>query len=483
MYVCGVTVYDDCHVGHGRVYVTFDVVRRFLEFEGYDVKYVVNFTDIDDKIIDRAEEVDTTPAELSRDYTQAYFEVMDQLNIRRADVHPTVTGHVPKIIEHVQGLLEKDMAYEVDGDVYFDVEKFDDYGKLSGQNPGEMQSGSRVDVDDRKRSPLDFALWKSSEEGEPAWESPWGEGRPGWHIECSVMSRSHLGDTLDIHGGGRDLIFPHHENEVAQTEALTGKQFSRYWMHNGFVTIDDEKMSKSEGNFYTLKDIFYDEGIPPRVVRYFYLTRHYRSPLNFSFDRLEEAKKALRRLDDFDERLREAEAWSTDATQYESEPPSLEETRQKFLAAMRDDFNTAEAIGHVQEWMREWNGTLDEWIKQDALDASQQSAITSARDWLEQAFGEILGIRLGNTTDPITGKGRSDFVQGSASKGSLDAEEKEAPESDQEQLLADRLRELRDRYRENNKYEVADKIRDVVEELGWGIEDSPKGSELVVLDE
>jgi cysteinyl-tRNA synthetase len=475
MYVCGVTVYDECHVGHGRVYVTFDVIRRFLEYEGYDVQYVVNFTDLEDKIINRAEERDTTPSKLASRYTSAYFEVMDQLNVRRADVHPTVTGHVPQIIEHVEGLLEKDMAYEVDGDVYFDVKKFDDYGKLSGQDPDEMESGSRVDVDERKKSPLDFALWKKSEPGEPSWESPWGEGRPGWHIECSVMSRTHLGDTLDIHGGGRDLIFPHHENEIAQTEALTGEPFTRYWMHNGFVTIDDEKMSKSEGNFYTLKEIF--EEFHPRVVRYFYLTRHYRSPLNFSFDRLKEARKALGRLGDFDERLREAESWSTDAEGQDADHPSLEECRERFMNSMREDFNTAEAVGHVQEWMRKWNGTLDEWIKQDHLDAEQHTAITSARSWLEEVFGEVLGIDLqpAQQTGGENSSSSKSLKEGSGDSGNNHFEDPRE--------LADALREFRDQFREDEAYEMADELRDFVEDLGWGIEDTPKGSKLVPTDD
>lgn len=454
MYVCGVTVYDDCHVGHGRVYVTFDVVRRFLEHLDYDVKYVVNFTDIDDKIIDRADEVGTPPRELSSKYTEAYFNVMDRLNVRRADVHPTVTGHVPQIIEHVQGLIETDMAYEVDGDVYFDVEKFDDYGKLSGQDPEEMEVGSRVDVDERKKSPLDFALWKKSEEGEPAWESPWGQGRPGWHIECSVMSSTHLGETLDIHGGGRDLIFPHHENEVAQSEALTGKQFSRYWMHNGFVTIDDEKMSKSEGNFYTLKEIFDDEGFDPRVVRYFYLTRHYRSPLNFSFDRLEEARSALQRLDDLYERLMEAESWSSGAEKtVDDQPEELRDHKNSFYDYMRSDFKTAHAIGYLQDWAKGWNQVLDAWEPRERIHQTEHDAITDARNWLETALFEILGISKPGTT-----------MSGTQSDGEVGD-------------LLDKLVRMRNEARENEDYDEADRIRETIKELGYKIEDRPKGTE------
>jgi cysteinyl-tRNA synthetase len=457
MYVCGVTVYDDCHVGHGRVYVTFDVIRRFLEYEGYDVKYVVNFTDVDDKIIDRADELGTTPRELSQKYTKAYFEVMDRLNVRRADVHPTVTGHIEEIKDFVEDLLEKNMAYEVDGDVYFDVGKFDEYGKLSGQDPDEMDAGSRVDVDERKKSPLDFALWKNSEEGEPSWESPWGEGRPGWHIECSVMSSEHLNEenlnaSMDIHGGGRDLIFPHHENEIAQSEARTGKQFSRYWMHNGFVTIDDEKMSKSEGNFYTLKEIFDD--FDPRVVRYFYLTRQYRSPLNFSFDRLKESRKALNRLEDFLVRLKEAESWSSgrDEPLGPESIPDTEQERESFLDYMRSDFNTAAAIGHLQDWAKDWNPILDEWEKHDSLHQIEHHEITKARNWLETAMFDILGL-----------KAPSDETIDLQSDGSVEP-------------FVEKLVQLRQQARENEDYDMADRIRESLEELGYRIEDRPKGT-------
>lgn len=453
MYVCGVTVYDECHVGHGRVYVTFDVVRRFFEYEDYDVKYVVNFTDIDDKIINRANEAGTDPQSLTQQYTDAYFEVMDRLNVKRADVHPTVTGHIDEIIDHVEGLLEKNMAYEVDGDVFFDVEKFDDYGKLSGQDPEEMKSGSRVDVDDRKKSPLDFALWKKSADDEPSWESPWGLGRPGWHIECSVMSSTHLGETLDIHGGGRDLIFPHHENEIAQSEALTGKKFSRYWMHNGFVTIDDEKMSKSEDNFYTLKEIFDD--FAPRVVRYFYLTRQYRSPLNFSFERLKESAKALNRLEKFLDRLKKAESWSS-GRKNPLGPPDIPDTDQEkmtFLEYMRSDFNTAAAIGHLQDWVKSWNPILDEWEKEQFLHKTEHNEITKARNWLQIALREILGIPAPDHQS-----------NHSSSDGRIDN-------------FVERFLDVREKARDNGEYELADHIRENLKQLGFRIEDRPQGTE------
>ncbi|MFB6345537.1 MAG: cysteine--tRNA ligase [bacterium] len=449
MYVCGVTVYDDCHVGHGRVYVTFDVVRRFLEHEGYDVNYVVNFTDLEDKIINRARELGEEITAITERYTQAYFDVMDQLNIRRADVHPTVTGHIPEIIEHVQGLIDRDMAYEVEGNVYYDVSEFEDYGKLYGQDPEEMESGSRVDVDERKKSPLDFALWKDSDEDEPSWESPWGEGRPGWHIECSVMSRTHLGDTLDIHGGGRDLIFPHHENEIAQTEGLTESPFSRYWMHNGFVTIDDEKMSKSEGNFYTLEEVF--GKFNPEVIRYFYLTRHYRSPLNFSFDRIREAGEAFGALTRFRRRLLEAEGWASGGEKSGPDAPDLDSHRRAFLDSMREDFNTAEALGHVQNWMGEWNEVLNQWERKDALHRSEHEAITQARDWLRISLEDILGLDFDGQSESGAGDGDTE-------------------------ALMDLLVSLRDRAREQENYEMSDEIRDRLQDLGYKLEDSPRGT-------
>lgn len=445
MYVCGVTVYDDCHIGHGRAYVVFDVLRRFLEFEGFEVKHVQNFTDVEDKIIDRARKQDRETDAVAEEYTRAYFDVMDRLNILRADVYPTVTGHIDEIIEHVEGLLEKDMAYEVEGNVYFDVEAFEDYGKLSGQDPEEMQAGARVDVEEHKRSPLDFALWKDSEAGEPAWDSPWGSGRPGWHIECSVMSRTHLGDTLDIHGGGQDLIFPHHENEIAQTEGLTDQPMARFWVHNGFVTVDEEKMSKSEGNFYTLKELY--EEFEPAVIRFFILTRHYRSPLDFSFERLQEAREALNRLRTLYRRLREAETWSCGRVETEGAPPDLEAVSEAFLDAMRSDLNTAKALGHLQEWVRDWNRVLETWEQRDKLHRRQQESISRARAWMERALGTILGVPLGAEE---TGSETMDGV--------VDA------------CLA-----IREEARQQGHYEIADTIRERLEERGLRIEDTPRG--------
>lgn len=302
MYVCGVTPYDECHLGHARCYVTFDFVRRALSRLGFHVTCVQNFTDIDDKIIQRAGERGESPAALAERYIADYFDKMDRLNVRRADAYPRVTEHVPAVVAFIERLVAKKLAYEADGDVFYAVRKFSRYGRLSKRDPDELISGARVDVDARKQDPLDFALWKAAKPGEPSWPSPWGPGRPGWHIECSVMSLTVLGgDTFDIHGGGQDLIFPHHENEIAQSEGATGKPFARYWIHNGFVTVNKEKMSKSLGNFFTLGDIFKTHD--PRTVRFFLLSHHYRGPLEYSEDLLANAKTQLAEIDDDLQRL------------------------------------------------------------------------------------------------------------------------------------------------------------------------------------
>ncbi len=309
MYVCGITPYDETHLGHGRAYITFDVIQRYLKELGYKVKYVQNITDIDDKIIRKSKitnnkqqtanntkdpNIKQKCKEITDKYTKAYFDVMEKLNVEKADVYPKATDNIKGMIEWVKGLLEKGFAYEIDGDVYFSVDKFKNYGALSKRKKKDMLAGARVKVDKRKKSPLDFALWKSAKEGEPYWESPWGKGRPGWHIECSVMSTKHLGEQFDIHGGGRDLIFPHHENEIAQTEAETGKPWVKYWLHNGFVNINKLKMSKSLGNFFTLKDIF--KIFDPMVVRFFLLSTHYRSPINYSDKEIGNAKEAYGKI-------------------------------------------------------------------------------------------------------------------------------------------------------------------------------------------
>ncbi len=367
MYVCGVTVYDVCHIGHARSAVVFDVVRRYLRYKGFDVEFVKNFTDIDDKIINRARAEGASWDAVAGKYTEKYYADMHRLGVEDADVEPRATEHIKEIIELVAGLIERGHAYSIDGDVYFSVPSFPEYGKLSGRKLDEMLAGARVEVDPRKKNPMDFALWKSSKEGEPAWQSPWGPGRPGWHIECSAMSMKHLGRTLDIHAGGADLIFPHHENEIAQSEAYNSKPFVRYWMHNGFITVNKEKMSKSLGNFFTIQEIL--DIFDPEAVRLFLLQTHYRSPIEFSNEPLEEATQTLVRYYQGLERLDDFLFLSLPEGKKENCPPGFEDGilggtpsgfKARFMQAMDDDFNTALAIGHVFELVKEMNRFLDQ---------------------------------------------------------------------------------------------------------------------------
>lgn len=360
MYVCGITAYDVCHLGHARSAVVFDIMKRYLRYKGFNVIHVRNITDIDDKIIARAVKDDVSYDVIAKKYTEEYYRDMEMLGVSRADIEPNATDHIKEMIETIKGLIDKDFAYPVEGDVYFEVGKFPDYGKLSKKNIDDLIAGARVDVDVRKRNPLDFALWKSSKEGEPWWESPWGKGRPGWHIECTAMSSRYLGESFDIHGGGADLIFPHHENELAQSEAFTGKPFVKYWMHNGFITVDKEKMSKSLGNFFTIKEIL--EKYEPEVVRYFLLSAHYRSPIEFSDVQLTEAELSIdryyltvTRIEDFLEAAVTAEKPGA-FTELEKLNSSF---RDKFHNAMNDDFNTASALGFIFELIREVNRFLD----------------------------------------------------------------------------------------------------------------------------
>ena len=362
IYACGVTVYDHCHIGHARSAVVFDIMRRYLKYKGLDVLYVRNFTDIDDKIINRAKQEGIAWDQVAQKYTDEYYKDMDMLGVKRADVEPKATEHIPEIIDIVQGLVQKGYAYESEGSVYFSVNQFHDYGKLSKRDKDDMVAGARVEVDERKKNPLDFVLWKQSKEGEPFWESPWGQGRPGWHIECTAMSIKHLGESFDIHGGGADLLFPHHENEIAQSEAFTGKPFAKYWVHNGFITINKEKMSKSLGNFFTIKEVLNE--FDPEVVRFFLLSTHYRSPIEFSDEQLREAESSIDRyystvirIDDFLSKGEGGDQELSRAGTLFSE--FLAVFLHKFEEAMDDDFNTALAIGHIFELIREANKFLD----------------------------------------------------------------------------------------------------------------------------
>ncbi len=354
IYACGPTVYDYFHIGNARPFIIFDVLRRYLESVGYEVTFVQNFTDIDDKMINRANDEGITVQELAERFIREYYTDARALGIRPASVHPRATEHMPQIIALIEKLISKKLAYVVNGDVYYRVHAFPAYGCLCGQKLSDLESGARVDVNEHKEDPLDFALWKARKPGEPAWESPWGPGRPGWHIECSAMSMTYLGDTFDIHTGGRDLLFPHHENEIAQSEGATGKPYVRYWMHNGFINIDNEKMSKSEGNFFTVREIASEYDL--EAVRMFMLSAHYRSPVNFSRDMIAQAMSALERLYGARDQLRFLLQTAEDRELNSGERLLLEEADKalaKFHAAMDDDLNTADAIGALFELVRE----------------------------------------------------------------------------------------------------------------------------------
>lgn len=431
MYVCGPTVYDKCHIGHARCYVAFDVIHRYLEYCGYDVKLVENFTDVDDKIIKKSQETGRNPLEIAEQYIQEYFQDMDALNIKRADVYPRATEHIEDMIAFVKKLVDTNTAYVVDGNVYFSVDKAKNYGKLSGVNVEEMKAGARIAVDENKKSPLDFALWKKAKPGEPKWESPWGEGRPGWHIECSTMSQKHLGETLDIHGGGQDLIFPHHENEIAQSEAFTGKQFVRYWLHNGFITIKEEKMSKSLGNIVPVEELL--NRYTPQTLRYFLVSSHYRKPVDFSEDSIEEAGKAFNRLSNTMDLIQNALKESTGDEEF-----SPDEYRKKFEEAMNDDFNTPEALSALFELARETNRRIEE---KSINKKSLEKVLNTFRE-----LGDILGL----------------FFQ------------KEVEEFSEE--LLNILIEVREKAREKKLWDISDEIRDQLKELGIILEDSSHGT-------
>lgn len=385
MYVCGVTVYDYCHLGHARSAIVFDLIRQYLKYKGYRVKYVRNFTDVDDKIINRALQERKGWQEVARKYTEEYYRDMERLRVEPATIEPKATEHIQEMIHMIQTLVKKEFAYEVEGNVYFSVARFSEYGKLSKRRLEELQAGARVEVDERKKDPLDFALWKASKPGEPAWESPWGPGRPGWHIECSAMAIKHLGKTLDIHGGGKDLIFPHHENEIAQSECFTGKVFVRYWIHNGFVTVDQEKMSKSLGNFFTIREIFqksgYSEAITAETLRYFLLSTHYRSPIDFSDQSLNLAKAALDNFYILFQKLDECKAKRGKGDkQLEKD---LKSFKSAFEKAMDDDFNTAGAIAQLQKLRSQVNHALTRGLSRKSASAVRKIFLT---------YGKILGL-------------------------------------------------------------------------------------------
>ena len=447
MYSCGPTVYDYFHIGNARAFIVPDIVKRYLEYKGYEVMHVLNFTDIDDKMIKRANEEGITVDELAEKFITAYFEDTDALNIKRADVYPQATEHISEMINLVKTLIDKGYAYEKNGDVYFRVDKFDEYGKLSNKKIEDLQAGSRVDVNEEKEDPLDFTLWKESKAGEPEWDSPWGKGRPGWHIECSVMSTKYLGEEFDIHTGGVDLTFPHHENEIAQSEACCGHEVVNYWLHNGYINIEGEKMSKSLGNFFTTRDIL--DKYPAEVVRFFLISKHYRSPINFSEENMKDAAKSLERLENTVDRVKyllkqdvqDGELTGTELFEL------VEDKKEDFVAAMDDDFNTSLAIASLHELAREVNKFID----QDGfvLTIDVKKALEKVKETFEELGIEVLGIL--KTTEETDNDLVPDLVE----------------------LLLETRSDLRDQ----GNYEMADQIRDELSNLGVAVKDTPQGAE------
>lgn len=436
MYVCGPTVYNYFHIGNGRTFIIFDTIRRYFEYRGYKVNYVQNFTDIDDKMIKKANEEETTLKNLGDKYIDEYYKDADGLNIKRATVNPRATEYVEEMIEFIQGLIEKGYAYEVQGDVYYRTKKFENYGRLIGQNLEDLQAGARINVDERKEDPMDFALWKSKKPGEPAWESPWGEGRPGWHIECSCMAKKLLGDTIDIHAGGMDLAFPHHENEIAQSEALTGKPFANYWIHGAFLNINNEKMSKSLNNFFTAREILSDYDAD--VVRFLMLSGHYRVQLNFSKELLDSAKSSVERLYNAIANLENLmEEVSIDGITDEEKEyiVSLDSYRQKYIEKMDDDFNTADAITAIFDLIRDINTNIN-------INSSKEVCIEALN--IIRELGEPLGILQKST------------------KMSLEEE-------------IEKLIEERQQARKDRNFALADKIRDDLKARDIILEDTPQG--------
>lgn len=441
IYVCGPTVYNYFHIGNARPFVVFDTLRKYLEYRGNNVKFVQNFTDVDDKIINKAREEGVSAGEVSEKYIEEYYKDAAALNVKKATVHPKVTENMNEIISFVKDLIDLGYAYEVEGDVYYSTRTFKDYGKLSGQNIEDLESGARIEVGEKKRDPLDFALWKARKtEDEIAWESPWGLGRPGWHIECSTMSKRYLGDTIDIHAGGQDLTFPHHENEVAQSEAHSGKQFANYWMHNGYITIDNEKMSKSKGNFFTVRDILKSYG--GEVIRFFLLSGHYRNPINFSDSLMEQAKNGLARMQNAQGTLKHLIS-TCQGTMTQEETKALEgydKYRQEFIQAMEDDLNTADAISAVFELITAIN--------------------TAVKDGASKEFAE---------------KSLESLMELTTVLGLLQQEEGDGGIDDEIQALVDERQEAR----KAKNFARADEIRDLLKEKGITLKDTPQGVQII----
>jgi cysteinyl-tRNA synthetase len=432
MYVCGPTVYDKAHVGHAMSALVFDIVRRYLEYRDYEVRHVTNYTDVDDKIIQRAAVEGVDPIQIAQRYIDEFDQHLKDLNILTASEYPRATEEINRIVEAVADLVEKGYAYPLNGDVYYRVDKFPQYGKLSGRKIEDMEAGFRIEVDDRKDHPMDFALWKAAKPNEPSWPSPWGNGRPGWHIECSVMCQSHLGDQIDIHGGGNDLIFPHHENEIAQSEALHGKQFATYWMHNGMMQLSGAKMSKSVGNLVTVDNFL--EKYEPGVLRMMILNSSYRSPLTFNEETIEHAEKALKRLRSALRPALPKDGWENGDLQKKTD-----QVKKLFLKSMDDDFNSAGAMGHLFDFVKEINLARD--------GGADPEYLSPAQDALKELTG-VLGLEL---------------------------ELPEAQAGDAGQYI-DLLIEIREKLRGNELWELSDLIRDKLEERDVILEDTSQGT-------
>ena len=434
MYVCGPTVYNYIHIGNARPAIVFDTVRKYLQFRGYDVMFVSNFTDVDDKIIRVANELGEDVPTVSERFIKAYFEDVHSLGCSEADAHPRVTESIDIIIEFVQTLINKGFAYEADGDVYYRTRKFEGYGKLSHQEINELQAGARIEVGDKKQDPLDFVLWKSAKEGEIYWESPWGKGRPGWHIECSAMARKYLGDTIDIHAGGQDLAFPHHENEIAQSEAYTGKTFAKYWMHNGYINIDNEKMSKSLGNFVLVNDIIKEHD--PQVLRFFMLSVHYRHPINYSVELLENAKAALDRIKTSYQNLKHRLSAATNLVEHKEWLNKINSLHAEFIKEMDDDFNTANGISVLFELSKQANYYL--------MENHTDSEVLQAFIGELEELSAVLGISL---------------------------KEDQLLDEEIEKLIEERIQA-----RKNRDFKRSDEIRDELKAKNIILEDTPQGT-------
>jgi cysteinyl-tRNA synthetase len=447
MYVCGPTVYDYPHIGNARSFAVFDTIRRFLEFSGYRVTYITNFTDVDDKMIDRAKRDNTTVADLASQFIAEYRQIADELNLKPATVNPRATEHIDDIIEMVRLIVKNSKAYVVDGDVYFDVSEFDDYGALSKIDPDELSAGARVDVDDKKQDPRDFALWKAEKPGEPSWDSPWGNGRPGWHAECSVMGKHYLGIPFDIHGGGQDLIFPHHENEIAQSAAAYGVQPVRYWLHNGFLTINKDKMSKSEGNFATAREVLdqYDN----QAVRFYLVSGHYRHPMDYNDEALQQAMQSVDRLRNAVDAVRGRISLLEKRGSRKNESDkrltgAIKKLREGFVKEMSDDFNTPGAIAEVFTFIREMN-TLTPEVGGAAVLRESLAVLTE--------LTEILGVDLSRSQ-----AGAGEGTTAELLKASVDL-----------------LLELREDARKGKDFATADKIRNRLSDNGITVEDTKDG--------